>query len=193
MVWCLIPLNHQFHNTSAISPVAFLLHKAVDFLTALSLPHRSESSCSCLGPFEPDYDGNGLHLYRHVSQQRSALLSQASLLLFHPVRWDLIMIPYLRSVRPSPISPPGYLSRWCGNAILLSPLYRRTGPPLCPDIPPVCAGLAVQWPLRTFTPWAVLVCGLCGLSWCHSYSWRFPLHHPRSSFQPLAEMLATQE
>lgn len=85
------------------------------------------------------------------------------------------------------------MAGWCDDVILFWPLCRCTRPSLCPNIPPVSAGLAVQRPLHTFTPWAVLVCGLCGLSGGPSYSWRSPLHHPLPSFQPLAEMLASQE
>lgn len=83
-----------------ISTLVFT-NSRIDFYTLFSflflsaLLHRAESSCSYLGPFQSDHDGNGLHLYRHVSQQRSALLSQASLLLFHPIRWNLTTLCYL--------------------------------------------------------------------------------------------------
>lgn len=210
-VWFHEPTSFHtaFHKTSAIFPVDSSLHKATKYfnLTFIftnshmqfytlppflfeflsSLLHRSESSSSYPGPFESDHDGDGLHLYRHVPQQRSALLSQARLLLFHPIRWELTVICCLLTFKY------GNNSGWWDNVISFKPVFRCSGPALCPDIPPVCAGLAVQWPLCTFTPWAVLVRGVRGLSGSHSYSRRFPLHHPLPSFQPLAEMLAAQE
>lgn len=55
-----------------------------DALSALL--DRSESRSSCPGPAESHHDGDGLHLYRHVAQQRGGLLPQTGLLLFHPIR-----------------------------------------------------------------------------------------------------------
>lgn len=61
--------------------------------------YRSESSCGYLGPFKPDYDGNGIHLHRHVTQQRSAILSQTGLLLLHPVRFILTSLYSMSSIQ----------------------------------------------------------------------------------------------
>ncbi|XP_043971809.1 uncharacterized protein cacng6b isoform X3 [Gambusia affinis] len=47
---------------------------------------KFEPSSSHFGSFEPDHDGDGLHLHCHVAQQRRAVLSQTSILLFHPIR-----------------------------------------------------------------------------------------------------------
>lgn len=84
------------------------------------------------------------------------------------------------------------LAKVCDNVFIL-PMCRCVGALLCPDIPPVGAGAAVQRPLRPPPPRAVLVRGLRGLSRSHSDPRRVPLHHPLPSFQPLAEMLATQK
>lgn len=64
----------------------FIVYKFSHSLLPILPPHRSESRCSHRGPPQSDHDGDGLHLYCHVPQQRRAILSQAGLLLFHPVR-----------------------------------------------------------------------------------------------------------
>lgn len=185
---------HPFYPCIVCHLILFL------FLAAL-LP-RFESSSSCLGPDESDHDGDGLHLYRHVSQQRSSLLSQASILLFHPVRWDQgYHTEWLLARRFNQSCGPRLIENIALNDFILIcrpfitslHLRRRTGPSLYPDIPPVSVGPAVQWPLSTSTPWAVLVRGMCGLSGSHPYFWRSPFRHPLASFQPLAKMLAAQE
>lgn len=78
-----------------------------------------------------------------------------------------------------------FISSWNVNYsrfIALFILCRFSGSPVGVGFPSVCAGFAVQRPLRTSSPWVVLVCGVCRLSWSHPHFRRCPFLNPCSSF-----------